>query len=588
LGAAPVPDPLAEFAADARRLIDAATAAMGSPTPLVLETPAGGQADLAAACFPLAKTLRKPPPALAEEVAAHARPLVPPGSLVSRIEAQAGYVNFYVDPARLAARVLPAVFEAGDAYGSLPSTGKRLILEHTSANPNGPLHVGRARNPIIGDTLVRIMRRAGWNVEAQYYLDDIGKQVAILAWGLRHLKESDLPPAEREKIDHRLVRYYQAATQLKDTNPAAAAAIQDLMVRSEEAESAVMAEFEAAYRPILDGMLESLAAIGVRFDSFKKESDFITNGETDGVIERLQKTPFSKTEDDGALFLDLSSHGIAGKSQRFVYRRRDGTSLYATRDVAYHRWKAGRTDRLINVLGEDHKLQAKQVRICLELLECPVLPEIVFYAFVSLPAGKMSTRRGNVVFLDDLIDEAVERALEEVKKRRGDELDEAHLARIARAVGVGALRYNIVRVQPEKGIQFKWEEALNFDGSSAPFLQYSYARCASLLRKAGAGTLDVSHPASALLQHSSELELLHQVARLPRVVDEAARRAAPHALASYAQELASALSDFYRDCPVLTAESPDLKRARLQVVEATRITLRSTLDLLGIPILEEM
>jgi arginyl-tRNA synthetase len=585
-----VRDPLAEFSAEVRRLVDASVAALGAPPgqPLALETPSGGQADLAAACFPLAKALRRPPPALAEEVAAHARAHRDPGGLVARVEAQAGYVNFSVDQGRLAARLLPVVLEEGARYGTLEPNHQRLILEHTSANPNGPLHVGRARNPIIGDTLVRIMRRAGWTVEAQYYLDDIGKQVAILAWGLGHLNESDLPPAERDKPDHRLVRYYQAAHERMKSDPAAAAAIQELMVRSEEAESSVVRQFEAAYGPILQGMLASLETIGVRFDSFKKESDFIANGETDRVVELLQATPVSKAEEDGALYLDLSAYGIAGKSQRFVYRRRDGTSLYATRDVAYHFWKAGRTDRLINVLGEDHKLQAKQVRICLELLGCRVLPEVIFYAFVSLPEGKMSTRRGNVVFLDDLVDEAVERAYVEVKKRRGDELDEAHLRRIAQAVGVGALRYNIVRVQPEKGIQFKWEEALNFDGASAPFLQYSYARCASLLRKAGPGALDAARPAPELLGHASELGLLRQVARLPRVVEDAARRAAPHMIATYAQELASALSAFYRDCPVLTAETPDLRRARLQVIEAARLTLRAMLDLLGVPALEEM
>jgi arginyl-tRNA synthetase len=582
----PVTDPLARFAHEVRSLVDAAVGEAlhgAAAPPLVLEVPAGGQADLALACFPLAKALRTAPPQVAQDLARRAEAHRHQAPLVARIEAQGGYLNFHADRPAVARIILPHVLAQGAAYGALPSTGKNLILEHTSANPNGPLHVGRARNPIIGDTLVRIFRKAGWNVEAQYYLDDIGKQVAILTWGLAQLAESDLPPAEREKADHRLVRYYQAGNERMKSDASAAAAIQDLMVRSEEAQSEILARFEQAYQPILEGMLESLARIGVRFDSFKKESDFITNRETERVIERLQATPLSRQEEDGALYLDLSAHGIAGKTQRFVYR--DGTSLYATRDVAYHFWKSGRADRLINVLGEDHKLQAKQVRICLELLACNVLPEVVFYAFVSLPEGKMSTRRGNVVFLDDLIDEAVERAYEEVKKRRGGELPEDQLRAIAEAVGVGALRYNIVRVQPEKGIAFKWEEALNFEGASAPFLQYAYARCASLLRKAGG--VPTGAPDTALLAHASEHDLLYQIARLPRIVDDASRRAVPHLLAAYAQELASALSAFYRDCPVLQAEPP-LREARLRLVEAARITLGSTLELVGVPVLEEM
>lgn len=580
-------DPLAEFGEDVRHLVDEATRALApAAAPLPLETPPGGHADLAVAAFPLAKALKAAPAAIAQDLVERIRPHLT--GLVERVEAAGGYVNFHADRAKIADRVLAAVLAEGDRYGTLAPNGKRLILEHTSANPNGPLHVGRARNPIIGDTLVRIHRKAGWTVEAQYYLDDIGKQVAILAWGRAHLQESDLPPAEQDKVDHRLVRYYQVANEKReqDASKQIEAEIGDLMRKSEEGDAHVVKRFEAAYHDVLQGMLASLATIGVAFDSFKKESDFIANGEVDQVIQRLRALPISKEEEDGALFLDLSAYGIAGKSQRFVYQRRDGTSLYATRDVAYHFWKAQRADRLLNVLGEDHKLQARQVRICLELLGCRVLPEVVFYAFVSLPEGKMSTRRNNVVFLDDLVDEAVQRAYDEVKKRRGDELSEDRMRTIAHAVGVGALRYNIVRVQPEKGIQFKWEEAMSFEGSSAPFLQYAYARCASVLRKAGGVPTGV--PDATPLVHASERGLLYEIARLPRVVEAAAQRAIPHALASYAQELASALSAFYRDCPVLAADTPSLRDARVRLVEAARLALKSTLDLLGVPVLEEM
>jgi arginyl-tRNA synthetase len=181
----------------------------------------------------------------------------------------------------------------------------------------------------------------------------------------------------------------------------------------------------------------------------------------------------------------------------------------------------------------------------------------------------------------------VELALEEVRRRRGDELKEEQIRSIAEAVGVGALRYNIVRVQPEKGIVFKWEEALNFEGASAPFLQYAHARCASILRKAGAvGGFDAA--LAKLLVHPSELELLFQIARLPRIIDEAAQKDAPHLVAGYAQELAGSLSGFYRDCVVLTAEDPRLRDARLRLVLAARIALRNTLDVLGVPVLDEM
>jgi arginyl-tRNA synthetase len=576
-------DPLREFETEARGLIEAVLP-QGSPSP-TLERPGGDKGDLAFPCFGLAKSQRRNPMEIAKDLADKVKARIGTG-WTARVEAQGGYVNLFVDRRRVAAATLEAVSNQSDRFGTLPAKGVRVILEHTSANPNGPLHVGRARNPIIGDTLARILRRAGYDLQTQYYLDDMGKQVALLAWGRKNVPSASLPPASRSKIDHDLVRYYQAANEKQEGNTQVQSEIQTLMHRSEEGDAETLREFEAAYKPVLEGMMESLARIGVAFDSFQKESEFVLNGEVDKVIERLAKTPLSREESDGALFLDLTSHGIQGRSQRFVYRRRDGTSLYATRDVAYHFWKASRADRLVNVLGEDHKLQAQQVRICLELLGGKVLPEVVFYAFVSLPEGKMSTRRNRVVFLDDLIDEAVELALEEVKRRR-PELDAKRQAEIAEMVGIGALRYNIVRVQPEKGIVFKWEEALNFEGASAPFLMYAHTRCASILRKAERSvSADAAH--AKILEHPSELELLYHIARLPRMIDDAAQKDAPHLIAGYAQELAGALSAFYRDCPVLNAERPELVAARLGVVLAAKAALGAVLDVLGIPAPEEM
>lgn len=577
-------DPLAEFDAQVRALVEKGLATLAAPSAFTLETPPPGVADRGVPCFQFAKPLRQPPTEIATRLAEAIRPRLGEANLVARCEAASAYVNFWVDKATVARRLLPAVLSEREAFGSLPPTRKKLTLEHTSANPNGPLHVGRARNPIIGDTLVRIMRKAGWTVEAQYYLDDLGKQVAILAWGLQNLQHADLEPAARPKRDHDLVRFYQEASRRMQGDQKVQDEIQELVQRSEEGVEATLNLFTEAYKPVLEGMMDSLLRIGVTFDSVVKESQFVINKDTDKIVERLERTPLSRKETDGALYLDLAQHGIHGRSQRFVYRRRDGTSLYATRDVAYHFWKSTHADRLINVLGEDHKLQAQQVRICLELLGCKVVPEVVFYAFVSLPEGKMSTRKNRVVFLDDLIDEAVDRAYEEVKKRRGGELMEDQLRTIANSVGVGALRYNIVRVQPEKGITFRWEEALNFEGSSAPFLQYSYARCASILRKA-AQSVDAKAPPGG---HASELELLHQIARLPRVVEEAAASARPHVVASYAQDLANAVSSFYRDCPVLNAEDAAVRSSRLAEVEAARLALRNTMQLLGVPVLEEM
>jgi arginyl-tRNA synthetase len=201
----------------------------------------------------------------------------------------------------------------------------------------------------------------------------------------------------------------------------------------------------------------------------------------------------------------------------------------------------------------------------------------------------MSTRRGRVVYLDDLIEETTQRAFEEVKKRRGDELSENEMKKIAKVVGIGALRYNIIKVQPEKDIEFKWEEALSFEGNTAPFIQYAIARCAGIIIKSGSEQLiDERKIDSHVLSHTSELLLGKKLAYFPLVIKEASSGFKPHLITQFLFETASLFHQFYRDCPVNTAEHDSIKIARLCLVKATKIVLENGLDLLGIESLEEM
>ena len=291
----------------------------------------------------------------------------------------------------------------------------------------------------------------------------------------------------------------------------------------------------------------------------------------------MSATQYYGTENN-AIYLDLKDFGIHGRNTKFYLTRSDETTLYAARDIAYHLWKGNHADALINILGEDHKLEAQQVAIALKILKAP-LPNNVFYSFVSLPEGRMSTRKGQVVYLDDLMDEAVTRAYKEVLKRR--DLSEKNLRHIAEHVGIGAIRYNILKVQAEKPIIFRWEEALNFEGNSAPFIQYAYARCCSILQKVttmGNGT--VTH-----LTHPSEHTLVKLLAELPGIIEQSICHYNPSIVTEYAYHVASALNQFYRDCRVLGDKN---ERERLQLVNATRQVLKNTLSLLGITALETM
>ena len=532
------------------------------------------QGDLSLPCFPFAKQLGRNPVEIAGELA----------SLLSgdfEVNVAGGYLNFKAKPDWLASKVMSGIEMPGN---------RNVLIEHTSANPNGPFHVGRARNAILGDTLVRLNRLYGNEVRAEYYVDDMGKQVGVLAWALENLSKEDVEsilddkdevnPKWEGKADHETVRWYQAA-QIKreDGDPAIEDAIGKLVHASEHGDDSVLQQFADAYQPVLDGMLETLSRLGIDFDTFTKESRFVVDGTVSALMERLEKLDIHDTADNGAHFLDLGQRGLKGKTE-FFYRRGDGSSLYATRDIAYHMWKWQQCDDLINVLGEDHKLQAKQVGMTLQELGERV-PEVMFYAFIKLPEGKMSTRKGNVVFMDDLLEEAQAQAASVVRELR-PEISEGEVIKIAEAVGVSAVRFNITKVSPDKGFTFRWEEALSFEGESAPFVMYSHTRAHSIANRVGRVAKDNQMGEILPAMHELMRVMACYVDKLGLSVNENK----PHAFAIYLLELATAYNSFYRDCHVVKDGVVD--EFNYAVSEKARELLRSGMIGVGIIPLESM
>ncbi len=570
-------DPLEPFREEVRIAAQKAFAQMGADVSFEIEVPSTGIADFAVPCFPLAKKLRKAPPLIAEEAAA----LIPSLGLVSKVWAEKGYLNFQLNDGQLNVSTLEAIAAMKGSYGRGDLEKKRVLLEHTSVNPTGPIHVGRARNPIIGDTLARCMRAYGYDVTTEYYVNDVGKQVVMLTWGLENIPAEDLPEVAGDKADHRLVVYYQKANKMMESDPEVERQVGQMLRRFEDGDEEVMGKVRRTAKLMLDGIIESLVSINVIIDQFTWESQFIKDGSAHRVVAELKRSEHC-SEEKGACYLELKPFGIHGKETRFFFTRADGTTLYTTRDMAYHLDKFKRADRMINILGEDQKLGQAQLAIALKLLGQDRAPECVFYSFVSLPEGRMSTRKGTVVYLDDLIEEAEERALEEVRKRRTD-LSEERMREIAKAIGRGAVRYNIVRVQPEKPLVFKWEDALNFEGNSAPFVQYAHARACSIQRKAGIseGAYD-----PATLTNDYELRLVRVLARYPSVIREAGEKARIQVLPAFGHELAAAFNQFYTYVPVLKGE--ENREARLALVDATRIVLANVLNTLGLSAPEEM
>ncbi|MFZ0891234.1 MAG: arginine--tRNA ligase [Thermoplasmata archaeon] len=511
------------------------------------------------------------------------------------VSCSGAYVNFIADPVWLTQRTLSLIFARGEQYGHADPSGRSISVEHTSANPTGPFHIGRVRNGIIGDTLARVLRAAGAKVTTDYYVDDIGRQVAMVTWiwsKPEHEWPSEIrsalaasPATEHpEKADHRWGRPYPVVSAYLKTHPDAAAAVGDLMRELETGHPP--AQHNEIAQSILEGMLASLARLGIRFDRFVWESSLLTDGSVETVVGRLKAAPHAVQEENGAWALDTASYGLPKERARVIFLRKDGTTLYPTRDVAYHLEKFARYARVIDVLGQDHQLHARTLDAMLQEIGESRRPEFVIYQDITAPeGGRMSTRKGSAVWLDELLDEAVDRARAAVLARRED-LPEDRVNAIAESVATGAIRYHVVRVGPEKAVTFRWEDALSFEGRSGPFLQYSYARASSIVRKAEAGATAIPAFSADRLGHPEELALIKVLASFPRTVQYVARSNHVHAIASYAHELADQFNRFYHAVPVL--KSGDERPSRLALVMASRQALGNALDLLGVDRLDTM
>ena len=525
--------------------------------PVDLKPPIG---DFALVCFPAAKVLKKNPFDIATQIASKLKNI----EQIISAEPEKGYCNIVVNWNDIVIDVIDEI--NNESYAKTKGNVDKILIEHTSANPTGPFHMGRARNPIIGDSIARLLKYYGHNVATQYYVNDTGRQAATLAFGLSNYEDKN-----KNKIDHELVEAYQKASKLLEENDNVKDKIYQKMEDIEEGDSEVLKEVKEAAKRMLEGMKISLKRLGAEADTYYHESDLIANGSVEKVISDLKNSDLCK-EENGAYYLDLESENIAGRNQKFFFTRKNGLSLYTTRDIAYHLHKFKTYDKALNVLGEDHRLQSKLLGIALRELNSKE-PTGLFYSFVNLPGGKMSTRAGRVVYLDDV--------MEKIAKLAKEKLDETDLNneiknKLAEDIGIGSLRYNILKVQAEKGFTFNIEDALNLQGDSAPFAMYSHARASAIIRNYGKDIPDI------LLNEklsNSEIKLLRTLAKWPDIVQRAVTNLSIHYIPNYTHELASNFNQFYRDCPVLGNNSEEL---RINLVTTSNKILKTSLEILGI------
>ncbi len=537
------------------------------PIELIEEPNRAGQGDFALPCFELAKQQKNNPVEIAKEIEASHKSI----PFFSDVKAQGPYVNFYVDWIVFGQILLDKI---DSRFGTKLYKGK-VLIEHTSINPNASPHVGRSRNAIIGDTISRILRHMGYAVESHYYVNDVGKQIALMVYYSRMKKIKKLDFSS-------LLKLYIEANEWQAQNPGEEEKVLKLLWEYESGNRKLRAEFRKFVSVALKGQVKVLGDLNISYNKFDFESEYLRGKTIPAILKQLEGTGKLFVDRYGRKVLDLAGFNIAMESPVLVLTRRDGTSLYQLRDIAYTLDKIKKAKDLnILILGEDQKLYFQQLSSTLKIMGYEP-PAVVHYSFILLPTGKMSTRTGNVVLLEDFMGEVREKAKEELKKRY-PELKQKELLRRSNAVSIAAVRYSIIKVAPEKNVIFKLDEALKFEGDTGPYLLYTYARAKSILEKAKKW----KSYSAASLEDPKEKFLLKLLAQYTVVLEKSREELRPHYLASYTRELADAFNTFYQSLPVLKAEK-GVKEARLQLVKAVKDVLGSTLLLLGFTLLDEM
>lgn len=534
-------------------------------TKIELEVPPNPNfGDYALPCFSLTKKFKKNPNEIARELALK----IKPNNVIKKIEAHGPYLNFFVDESVFVGQVLKKILDEKEKYGSAKiGKGKKVLIEHTSINPNASPHVGRARNALIGDSLIRIFKFQDYRPEIHYFVNDVGKQVAMLVAGCKG----------KIKFSNLLKIYIKINKEIKK-NPAKEKEILELLYKLEKGDKKILKRFKDAVKICVDGQIKILKQLGIKYDVFDYESKYLWSKELPGILKKLEKTGKLFTDKDGRKVLNQEEYKLAMRSPVLVLTRSDGTSLYPLRDIAYNIEKLKKAKENIIVLGEDQKLYFEQIKSALDLLKLKA-PKVVHYSFVLVAKGKkaMSTRTGTLVLLEDFMKEIEDKAKIELEKRKNKN------KKLARTIGFAALKFGILKIAPEKNVLFNLDEALNFEGETGPYCQYAHARACSILRKAKIGKADFS-----LLNKKEEIKLIKKLGNFPNIVLEATSSLKSNLIANYVYDIAKSFNEFYTKHSVLKAGNKELANARLSLVKATTQVLKIGLNLLGIEAPEKM
>ncbi|MEM6672067.1 MAG: arginine--tRNA ligase [Planctomycetota bacterium] len=556
--------------------LDAIRAAISAETGIEdpkLETPRdASMGDVAFPCFVLAKERKAPPPKIAAELESALDQALDDIS----VKATGPYLNFTIERTALAKSVIGEVLERGVGYGgSSEGAGRTIVIDFSSPNIAKPMSVGHLRSTVIGAAIQRLHDALGYETVGVNHIGDWGSQFGKLVAAVN--RYGDTVDLEGDPIPSLLALYVRYHDE-EDGDPSLA---EEARAAFRELESGVDGEVRATWRKLTELSLVEFdkiyARLGVSFDLVRGEAFY--ESLLDETVDRIVAAGVTE-ESEGALVVDLSEFGDLPPS---LLRKTDGTTLYATRDLAavFHRWNEYHFDRCLYVVGGDQRLHFRQLKHVLERMNVEWEPRVEHVAFgmMRLPEGKMSTRKGRVVFLDDVLDAAAREAARVIAEKNPD-LDDPDA--IAETVGVGAVVFNDLKRERVKDIDFDLAEVLSFEGDTGPYVQYTHARLASIERKAG---VVKAEPDWTTLETAAPI--LTQVGRYPDVLRSAAAHAEPSEVTSYVLGLAREVNSWVAKERVLGQE-PEVTAARLTLVRATRQVIANALSVLGVGAPEAM
>ncbi len=557
------------------------------------------EGDYTVVVFPLLKASRKSPEATATELG---EKIVASTPEIKSFNVIKGFLNLAIDSSFWAARFQEIV--ETENFGMAPASGRTIMIEYSSPNTNKPLHLGHVRNNLLGYSVATILKANGHNVIKVNLVNDRGIHIckSMLAWQLYGGGET--PASSGMKGDHLVGKYYVefdkhykaqvkalvaekgiSEDEAKKQAPIMLQA-QEMLRKWEAKDPEVYALWETMNGWVYEGFDVTYKAMGVDFDKVYYESQTYLLGKS-LVEDGLKKGVFFRKEDN-SVWIDLEADGLDQK----LLLRGDGTSVYMTQDLgtALSRFEENSLDDMIYVVGNEQNYHFQVLKLVLKKLGYEWSDNIfhLSYGMVELPEGKMKSREGTVVDADDLIADMIGTAREmsdELGKLDGCSEEEA--AAICEMVGLGALKYFILKVDPKKTMLFDPRESIDFNGNTGPFIQYTHARIRSILRKAEEAGIDASTYTNATLL-PEEVELVKALAEYPAVVRTAGEQFAPSVIAAYAYDLAKQFNGYYHDHSILKEENEAVRSLRLKLAAEVARVIRSAMSLLGINVPERM